>query len=74
MRLDEAIIYVVKNAPGDGRMTPEQVYQAVLVLAQKDQELMEDWLAQDQEILRQDAREEAEKRKRYIAKESKRKR
>lgn len=74
MRLDEAIIYVVKNAPGDGRMTPEQVYQAVLVLAQKDQELMEDWLAQDQEILRQDAREEAEKRKRYITKESKRKR
>lgn len=74
MRLDEAIVYVVKNAPGDGRMTPEQVYQAVLVLAQKDQELMEDWLAQDQEILRQDAREEAEKRKRYITKESKRKR
>jgi hypothetical protein len=72
MRVDDAITYVIKNAPNG--LTPEEVYQAVYKLAENDPELLEDWLAQDQDILRQDAKKEAASRKRYIAKESKRKR
>ena len=70
MRLDDAILQVMKDA--GRRMTVDEVYEAVYKLAENDDEVLEDWLAQDQETLRKDARSEAAERKRYIAKESKR--
>lgn len=69
MRLDDAILKVMRDA--GRKLTEQEVYDAVYKLAEKDTELLEDWLATDQEMLRQDARKEAISRKRYIAKESK---
>lgn len=69
MRLDEAILKVLKDA--GRRLNAAELYAAIYMLALTDNELWEDWQAQDQETLRQDAKKETKDRKRYIKKESK---
>lgn len=73
MKLDEAIAHVLAQS-GPAGLDAKEVYQILRKMADVDQELYEDWLAEDQETLRRQGREEAQSRRLYIEKESNKKR